>query len=938
MTALFLSFSTVNRLCCAIYLLQSSFSVVSRSSGHTERTIYLAICWYSLVIFTFYLTSQLIVGVTAAMFSAVIVLIGLCSAVRTTTTGVEALTVTLEWPASITVSPSLLDSVDRRLLFVANGPQIFLPRSRRSTNATVVALLLLCAGVESNPGPAAAAHSRSKNIRLGVLNTRSAVNKAAAIHDIIHDEKLDVAVLTETWIPADSPNAVKLDVAPPSYSVRHQARQQSSGKSRGGGIAVIYRQTLKLSTAFDFSTAEFELLAVNIATKSGSITVVCVYRPPGSVTTALCNAMSDLFDQLLLSKQRFVICGDFNVPGADSSSVDPLMDNLISRYNLVQHVHQATHTAGNLLDLVITAESDSQLVSGTSVTQTPLPTDHYLVRCNLQLAAERPTVVSFSYRDTKTINLAAFRADLAQTKLFQCSDDLDANAYAELMTNELRLLMDRHAPVRRKVKRRGKNDCRWLSPEARAAKQLRRRLERRYRRTGKASDKQAFATAAAEAYSSIRKSRADSFREQLAEAHGDQRATWRVANRLLHSKPPTYYSDDDCAHLSSTFSQFFIDKLKNIGDKIAANLTSTAAAAPVTRSYSVPQFDGFSPVTTADVQRLLHTIPAKSSPLDVLPTSLLKSCADQFAVIIARLANLSFRDGQFPACFKIAEVLPLLKKPGADRAVPANYRPISNLSTISKILERLALAQLRPHLLSSTNFCPFQSGFRTGHSTETALLELLNDVFTAGDDRRFTVVIGLDISAAFDTISHTVLLHRLQTDFGLSSVVLDWVRSYLSDRQQYVKIGQHSSALFHCRSGVPQGSVLGPLLFAAYVSPVGSVIENFGVRYQQYADDTQMYLSMTANESARSLCTLQSCSAAVRDWYLTNHLLLNADKSEAIILGTANQLRLASAINSVDVAGATLPTSSTLKSLGVILDRRLTFDQVLQVPPSSNQT
>ena len=110
----------------------------------------------------------------------------------------------------------------------------------------------------------------------------------------------------------------------------------------------------------------------------------------------------------------------------------------------------------------------------------------------------------------------------------------------------------------------------------------------------KASDKQAFATAAAEAYSSIRKSRADSFREQLAEAHGDQRTTWRVANRLLHSKPPTYYSDDDCAHLSSTFSQFFIDKLKNIGDNIAANLTSTAAAAPVTRSYSGPQFDGSS--------------------------------------------------------------------------------------------------------------------------------------------------------------------------------------------------------------------------------------------------------------------------------------------------------------------------------------------------------
>jgi len=103
-----------------------------------------------------------------------------------------------------------------------------------------------------------------------------------------------------------------------------------------------------------------------------------------------------------------------------------------------------------------------------------------------------------------------------------------------------------------------------------------------------------------------------------------------------------------------------------------------------------------------------------------------------------------------------------------------------------------------------------------------------------------TVVVRLDISAALDTISHSILLNRLQNEFGLSSTVLDWVCSHLSDRQQYVKIGRHSSDLLDCCSGVPQGSVLGPLLFAAYVSPVGSVIESFSVRYQQYADDTQL--------------------------------------------------------------------------------------------------
>ena len=197
--------------------------------------------------------------------------------------------------------------------------------------------------------------------------------------------------------------------------------------------------------------------------------------------------------------------------------------------------------------------------------------------------------------------------------------------------------------------------------------------------------------------------------------------------------------------------------------------------------------------------------------------------------------------------------------------------------------------------MSSVNFCPFQSGY---HSTETALLELLNDVYTAGDDRRCTVVIGLDISAAFDTISHKTLLQCLHAKFGLSSTALDWVCSYPSDRRQYAKIGQHSSGLFDCSSGVPQGSVPGSLLFAVYVSPAGNVIESFGVRHQQYADDTQLYLSMRASDSAQELDVLRSYSTAVRDWYLSNNLLLNAYKSQAIVLATANQLRSATSIDS----------------------------------------
>jgi len=150
----------------------------------------------------------------------------------------------------------------------------------------------------------------------------------------------------------------------------------------------------------------------------------------------------------------------------------------------------------------------------------------------------------------------------------------------------------------------------------------------------------------------------------------------------------------------------------------------------------------------------LSAMPPKSSPLDVLPCSLLKACTGTFSPVIAKLANLSMQTGKFPSRYKQAQVLLLLKKAGLDRSSPENYRPISNLSTVSKILERLVLTRLRPHLLESTNFSKYQSAYQKGHSTETALLEILDGVYTAADDKQVTVLTSLDLSALFDTVDY----------------------------------------------------------------------------------------------------------------------------------------------------------------------------------------
>jgi len=169
------------------------------------------------------------------------------------------------------------------------------------------------------------------------------------------------------------------------------------------------------------------------------------------------------------------------------------------------------------------------------------------------------------------------------------------------------------------------------------------------------------------------------------------------------------------------------------------------------------------------------------------------------------------------------------------------------------VLERLLLARLRPN---SKNFSKRQSAYwqlRQGHLTEAVLLDVLDSVHTAADSKEVTFLIGLDLSAAFDTVCHSTLTKRLQTEFGVSGTALSWIQSYLQDRTQFVKLGQHRSSETTLEVGVPQGYRSGPLLFAVYCSPVADVIASHGIRCHQYADDTQLHLAMRVNNTATGL-------------------------------------------------------------------------------------
>ena len=317
--------------------------------------------------------------------------------------------------------------------------------------------------------------------------------------------------------------------------------------------------------------------------------------------------------------------------------------------------------------------------------------------------------------------------------------------------------------------------------------------------------------------------------------------------------------------------------------------------------------------------------------MDFVPTSVLKKCRNVFVPLITRLANMSFREGCFPTVFKKAQITPLVEKEVLDGSDPASYRQISNLNTISKTIERLGLARLRQHITQSDNFSSKQSAYRQHHSTETALLSILNDVYGKIDTGKCTLLVALD------TVEHSVRLRRLENCFGVTGTAIAWIGSYLSDRSQFVRMDSSCSAIVNCSCGVPQSSVLGPLLFVAYTAPMSTVAENVGVQYHQYADDTQIYAALSREEVNETSVNLHNCLTAIHLWLSQNGLVVNPDKSEAVLFSTSQRSRLAPLpLSTVNVAGAITSITDSVKLLGITIDKHLTFNtHVLNVCKAS---
>ena len=275
-------------------------------------------------------------------------------------------------------------------------------------------------------------------------------------------------------------------------------------------------------------------------------------------------------------------------------------------------------------------------------------------------------------------------------------------------------------------------------------------------------------------------------------------------------------SDSD---VSCKFLNFFDNKITSIRNVLDASCTLN----PNFEDFNGDLLVSLQPATEDEVHNIIKNSPSKHCDLDPMPTFLLKQCLDVLLSPITKTINNSLKSGVVPQFYKKSLINTLLKKAGFDCEELSNFRPVSNLPFLSKILEKVVLARLMSHISFNNLSEVLQSAYKPYHSTETALLKVLTDILHFIDQKKVCLISLLDLSAAFDTIDHDILITRLNRTFGISGTALCWLTSYLKDRYQRVKVGNSFSEEAILKFGVPQGSVLGPILFTMYTPPLAII-------------------------------------------------------------------------------------------------------------------
>ena len=771
-------------------------------------------------------------------------------------------------------------------------------------------------------------NSPSNQLIIGYTNARSVKNKSIVLCDFIFENKFDIFFISETWL-SDIGDEFKIkELTPPGYSFIHCAREGGSF----GGVGLVFRSELtivEVKKSVNFQS--FEYVLVRLSLSKETVFLSCVYRPPRSEkNNQKSNIFHDEFSEFLdlfLEKENFIICGDinFHYNKKDDCNTKKLITTFESK-NLRQLISVPTHNLGNTLDWLVSHNNCDSYIKSIDV-QDFLISDHFVITIKTDFSKPKSVPKSICCRNLRGINLSTFKSNLLDSDLLK-NPPSEVNELANLYNDTISNLIDNHAPLKKKsITDRGNKE--WFDSEVKEAKKKKRTSEAVWRNSNHENvnvNRENYKKVKNEYNQILERVRSKNIQKDIDSASKNSKKTFDIINKLLGKKDNLPVLPDlDEKSAADTLSTYFIDKIKLISSDLEAAASDLPEAEDsVTCSGSV--ISSFSSVNEDTVRKIINKSKKTSCHLDPAPTKFILQFLDILLPIIVLIINRSLELGCVPDCFKEAIVKPLLKKATLDPSNCKNYRPVSNLPYVSKLLERVIAEQLLDHLNENSYLDKFQSAYRPGFSCETALLKVVNDSLIDINTGNLVLLVLLDLSAAFDTINHEFLLNRLKSVAGIQDLALRWFDSYLSNRCQTVLVGSSFSdkSLLNC--GVPQGSVLGPILFSIYTSSLGRVIEGFGIGRQFFADDTQLIKSFKPDPDIvlQVVQNLEACCSEIKQWMLRNRLKLNDEKTEVILFGPQER-RNSIELKSIKVGESDIEIVDSVRNLGLFLDAELSM-------------
>ena len=748
------------------------------------------------------------------------------------------------------------------------------------------------------------------NFTIAHINARSLSKNIEELREIIYKTNFDAIAISETWLTKNTPHG-RFELN--GFSIFRLDRRNQIG---GGVLWYIRDHYLVKVIKTPFMEKIPEMLWVEVSTGGKKLALGCLYKPP-KIPYGIFANLYDCLMEIYVKYEHTILVGDFNVNMLQLNACNTkfLLDAFIEPFNLKQLIDKPTRitdSSSTLIDLILVNKPENVLFS--NVCDAPGVSDHCFTYAAYSLKKEKFKPYTITKRDFKNVNWDVFKHEVEFVPWENIFYLGNVNDKVTTLENYIYDILDKHAPYKTFTVKKP-NHSPWIDDNIRKMMDIRDSFKDEFNETGDLTKFALYKEHRNRVTSAKRLAQRKMFNETINKSAGNSKKLYQAAKKLgvmtsKNKNTPIHFSADSLNNAFASNNNADIDD--NLIDEQIKQMYDKNP--PCIHNFS------FQPVSELDVIKIVKSLGTNSTGADGINAFILKLFIDRISDVLTHIINISFETGVFPDKWKLALIKPIPKIPFPLKE--SDFRPISLLCTLSKIIEKLALLQITAYLEKHSLFDPNQSAYKKNHGCITALIKINDDMLDSIDDSEVTILTLLDFSRAFDTVNHRLLLEKLCI-LGFDLTAVNWVKSYLSDRYQRVIIGNDISAWIKIKNGVPQGSILGPILFNILISDMRQfIIFNSS---HGYADDAQLKISSKVENINSAISCVNQDLSSISNYCRNSALTINEKKCYYMVIGTKPAIRRVDDMILDDMC----INNKIIKRVKFIRNLGLTYDEVL---------